>query len=153
MPLYRERLWPSPWVFLSTALVVPASLLVFLPINFLAGIIVAVVLYAGTVVILVLASPVVLVTPTEVVAGRARLPIRFSGEIETFRGAEATLERGQLLDARAWLVIRGWVAPVLKVPVTDPADPAPYWLISSRRPEEMAKAVAAAKKLAGDNRL
>ncbi|MCU1417394.1 MAG: hypothetical protein JWP32_1568, partial [Schumannella sp.] len=28
---YRERLWPAPWVFLSTALVIPASLLVFLP--------------------------------------------------------------------------------------------------------------------------
>lgn len=152
MQLYRERLWPSAWVFISTALVVPASLLVFLPINAVAGVVVAIVLYAGTVVILIVASPTIVVTKTEVVAGRARLPIGFSGDAEVFRAAEATLERGQRLDARAWLVIRGWVSPVVKLPVTDPADPAPYWLISSRRPEQMAKAVATAKDLAAGNR-
>ena len=32
-PAYRERLWPAPWVFIATALVIPASLLVFLPIS------------------------------------------------------------------------------------------------------------------------
>src|SRR5690606_10894103 len=30
---YRERLWPAPWIFLASALVIPASLLVFLPIS------------------------------------------------------------------------------------------------------------------------
>jgi len=44
MTIYREKLWPAPWLFISTALVIPASLLVFLPINQLAGIIVAAVL-------------------------------------------------------------------------------------------------------------
>ena len=44
MTIYRERLWASAWVFLAAALVIPASLLVFLPINVLAGIIVAIVL-------------------------------------------------------------------------------------------------------------
>ena len=37
---YRERLWPAAWVFLATALVIPASLLVFLPISTTAGIVV-----------------------------------------------------------------------------------------------------------------
>ena len=36
---YRERLWPSPGMFISTALVIPASLLVFLPINMVVGIV------------------------------------------------------------------------------------------------------------------
>jgi hypothetical protein len=45
--LYSERIWPSAWVFVSTALVIPASLLVFLPINLFAGVIVAIVLYAA----------------------------------------------------------------------------------------------------------
>jgi hypothetical protein len=30
------------------------------------------------------------------------------------------------------------------VTVTDPADPAPYWLVSTRRPAELADALASA---------
>ena len=43
---YSERLWPAPWLFVATALVMPASLLVFLPISVVAGVVVAIVLYA-----------------------------------------------------------------------------------------------------------
>jgi len=148
MQLYRERLWPSAWVFLSTALVIPASLLVFLPISVPAGVVTAIVLYGGCVTVLIVTSPVVAVSDTHLTAGRARLPITLAGEPEVFMGSEATLERGQRLDARAWLVIRGWVSPVVKVPVTDPADPAPYWLLSSRRPQRVAAAIAEAKAAA-----
>ena len=46
-PNYRERLWPAPWVFISTALVIPASLLVFLSISTTPGIVCAIVLSAA----------------------------------------------------------------------------------------------------------
>lgn len=145
MQLYRERLWPSAWVFLSTALVIPASMLVFLPINPTAGVWTAVVLYAGCVVVLIATSPVIEVTDAQITAGRARLPIGLAGAPSAFEKQEATLERGQRLDARAWLVIRGWVSPVVKIPVTDPADPAPYWLVSTRRPAGLADAIERAR--------
>ncbi|MET3768136.1 hypothetical protein ABIB15_000808 [Marisediminicola sp. UYEF4] len=145
MQLYRERLWPSVWVFVSTALVIPASLLVFLPINPTAGVWTAVVLYAGCVVALVATSPVIEVTDAQIIAGRARLPVALAGPPEAFVKQEATLERGQRLDARAWLVIRGWVSPVVKIPVTDPVDPAPYWLVSTRRPALLADAIERAR--------
>lgn len=145
MQLYRERLWPSPWVFFSTALVIPASLLVFLPINFSAGVITAIVLYSSCIVILISTSPRICLTETHLVAGRARLPLELVGVSECFLGEEARLERGQRLDARAWLVIRGWVDPVVKVPNLDAGDPAPYWLISSRRPKALAAALAEAR--------
>ena len=145
MQLYRERLWPSVWVFVSTALVIPASLLVFLPINPTAGVWTAVVLYAGCVVALVATSPVIEVTGSQITAGRARLPVGLAGPPEAFVTQEATLERGQRLDARAWLVIRGWVSPVVKIPVTDPVDPAPYWLVSTRRPALLVDAIERAR--------
>ena len=63
--LYREKLWPAPWLFISTALVIPASLLVFLPINWWVGVVTAVLLYAGCVIGLLLGSPVVEVTSSE----------------------------------------------------------------------------------------
>lgn len=145
---YRERLSPSVWIYLSTALVIPASLLVFLPISPIAGAICAAVLYLGSIATLLITSPVITVDETGVTAGRAQLPIQFVGNVEVARGADATLQRGRELDARAWLVIRGWIDPVAKVAVRDPEDPAPYWLISSRRPESVSSAIAEAKSRA-----
>lgn len=142
-PRYRERLWPAGWVFAATALVIPATLLVFLPIDPSAGAIVAVVLFGGCVALLIIGSPVIVVTETQLIAGRARLPLEFAGDASVFRAEEATLERGRRLDARAWLLIRGWVAPVVRVEITDPDDPTPYWVLSTRHPERLAEAITA----------
>ncbi|MGV8886225.1 MAG: DUF3093 domain-containing protein [Microbacteriaceae bacterium] len=147
MTLYRERLWPAPWLFIATALVIPASLLVFVPINIGVGVIVAIVLYAGCCVSLLLGAPAILVTDAEFVAGRAHLPMSAVGDAAAFVDAEATLERGQRLDARAWLVLRGWISPVVRVDVSDEQDPTPYWLVSSRHPELIVKALAEARAL------
>jgi hypothetical protein len=143
VPHYRERLWPAPWLYFATALVIPASLLVFLPINLLAGIGVAVVLYVGCVLLLLAASPRITVAGDELTAGRARIPLALIGSAEAFSGDEARAERGTRLDARAWLLIRGWVDPVVRIQITDPQDPTPYWLVSSRRPAELAAALKA----------
>lgn len=145
MTIYRERLLPGPWIFIGTGLVVPASLLVFLPINTEAGVIVSIVLYLGCAVALVVASPVVEVTDLGLVAGRARLPLANVGAATGFARGEATRERGPALDARAWLVIRGWIDPVVKVEVLDDRDPAPYWLVSTRRPAAVIDALAKAR--------
>jgi hypothetical protein len=142
MTIYREKLWPAPWLFISTALVIPASLLVFLPINQTVGIVVAIVLYLGCLGLLILASPMIEVTGTDLVAGKARIPIAAIGEVTAHHAEGARMERGQRLDARAWLLIRGWVDPVIKVEVRDDADPTPYWLVSTRKPEAVIAALA-----------
>jgi hypothetical protein len=138
---YRERLWPAPWLFIATALVIPASLLVFTPIELWVGVVVGIVLYAGVVGLLLAASPRIEVTGDELVAGRARIPLTLLGEAEGARGEDAFAERGPGADTRAWMLVRGWVDPVVRVPVVDPDDPAPYWLLSTRRPEELAAAI------------
>jgi hypothetical protein len=145
MTNYRERLWPAPWLFISTALVIPASLLVFLPIDTTVGVIVAIVLYLGCVVGLILGGPVLEVTGSELRAGRATLPLSAAGEVTGYEGAEASQERGPRLDARTWLLIRGWISPVVKVEITDPLDPTPYWVISTRHPDALVKAITEAK--------
>ena len=146
MTFYRERLWASVWLFLATALVIPASLLVFLPIDPRIGAAVAVLLYAGCVAVLIVNSPVIEVRDEIFRAGRASLPIRFVGEVTAYREPDATAERGPRLDARAWLLIRGWIAPVVKVELTDPEDPTPYWVVSTRHPEKVVEALARAKQ-------
>lgn len=139
--LYRERLWPAWWVYLATALVVPASLLVFLPISVTAGYISAVVLYGAIVVVLLATAPVIEVTDGMLRVGRARIERVHLGAVTAHTGADAFAERGTRLDARAWLVLRGWIPGVVRIELTDPADPTPYWLVSTRRPRELADAL------------
>ncbi|MET0954993.1 MAG: DUF3093 domain-containing protein [Cryobacterium sp.] len=151
MPDYREKLWPSPWLFLIVALVIPASILIFAPINMLVGVLTAAGLYLGSVLLLLLASPTVQVAGGVLTAGHARIETRLLGEAVAYEGAEATAERGTRLDARAWLLIRGWIAPVVRIPLEDPTDPAPYWLVSSRRPQKMAAAINGSRRPASSN--
>ncbi|MDO9398219.1 MAG: DUF3093 domain-containing protein [Herbiconiux sp.] len=145
MSQYRERLSPSLWVFVATALVIPASIIVFAPLNavpgVLVGTVVGIVLYLGSVAVLFATAPVIEVSKGVLHVGRAQIPLAMLGEVEGFEGAEATLERGRRLDARAWLCIRGWVTPVVKMRIADPQDPTPYWLVSTRRPGDLIDAV------------
>jgi hypothetical protein len=145
MLIYRERLLPGPMIFVITALVIPASLLVFLPINMTVGVICAAVLYAACVVLLVIGSPRIEVTDAMLFAGRASLPLPNVGDAQGFTGTDATQQRGPKLDARAWLVIRGWISPVVKIDVNDESDPTPYWLVSTRHPADLVAALAKAK--------
>ena len=49
--------------------------------------------------------------------------------------AAATAVRGSTgADARAHLVLRPYVATAVELTLDDPADPVPYWLVSTRRP-------------------
>ncbi|HTL41845.1 MAG TPA: DUF3093 domain-containing protein [Pseudolysinimonas sp.] len=139
---YRERLWPSPWVFLSTALVIPASLLVFLPISPPLGVVAAVILYAAILVVLLATTATIEVTASTFRAGRAHIERRLISAVHAYQGADATAERGVRLDARAWLLVRGWIPGVVRVELADPEDPTPYWVVSSRRPDELAAALS-----------
>lgn len=137
MTLFRERLYAAPWLFGACALVIPAVLAVFWPINAAVGVVLAIVIYALIVAALVASAPVLVVTDAEFRAGRAQVEREYVGAVEFFAGREAVLERGPRLDARAWLLLRGSL-PIVKVPITDDADPVPYWIVSTRRPRELA---------------
>ena len=139
--LFRERLWPSAWAFIVSALVMPASLLVFLPISVPAGIVTAIGFYLAIVAGLVLTTPTIEVDDSRLRAGSAEIPRELIAEAHPHRDEEAGAERGPRLDARAWLLLRGWISPVVRIQLDDPSDPTPYWLVSSRRPEELAAAL------------
>jgi hypothetical protein len=48
-------------------------------------------------------------------------------------------------DPLAFVVQRPWVAGAVQVVLDDPADPTPFWVVSSRRPVELAAAILAAR--------
>ncbi|QTX04569.1 DUF3093 domain-containing protein [Agromyces archimandritae] len=146
MPVYREKLWPAPWIFIAALLLIPASILVFAPIDLTVGFVVAGVLYAAVVIALLLSTPAVEVGDGMLRAGRAGIELEHLGEAVPFDGAAARTEKGTALDVRAYLLLRGWIHPVVRIPVEDPADPAPYWLVSTRRPKELAAAINGSRR-------
>jgi len=138
---YRERLSPAWWLVVALGLLLPGSLLIFLPLNPAAGIAVGLVLWWGSVALLWLSAPVITVSAEQLSAGSASIERSFIARVDVYDKDDARVQRGTGLDARAWLVLRGWIDPVVKVTLNDPQDPTPYWLISSRRPAQLAHAL------------
>lgn len=118
-----------------------ASILVFLPISVETGIIAAIVFAAILVTLLLLSTPTIRVTADTLQVGKAEIERRYVGAVEGFRGDDATYQRGRGLNATAFMCFRGWISPVVKIEITDPADRTPYWLTSTRHPEELVRAL------------
>ncbi|HEX9089235.1 MAG TPA: DUF3093 domain-containing protein [Arthrobacter sp.] len=140
--LYHEKLWPNFWIWLVAAGLSGAGILVFAPISMTAGLTAAVVLFAIIAVLLVVSTPAITVTGSTLRVGRASIERRFVGTAAAFRDKEATAERGTRLNGLAFMCIRGWIDPVVRIEITDPSDRTPYWLTSTRRPDELLAALA-----------
>jgi len=76
-------------------------------------------------------------------AGRARIAGEFLGDAEALDAAETRRVAGPGADARAYLLLRPYLKRAVRVTVRDDRDPAPYWLVSTRHPEQLATAVTA----------
>lgn len=139
--LYEERLWPAAWVWSVLLGVSLVWIVILAPISLAAGYLAAAVLTAILTLLMVLSTPRITVTERTLKIGRARIERRYVGTVEGFAGGAATIQRGTGLDGRAYLCIRGWISPVVRVPITDDADPTPYWLASTRRPKQLAAAL------------
>ncbi|GAB3054138.1 DUF3093 domain-containing protein [Sediminivirga luteola] len=140
-PVYRERLWPSAWIALLGAAIAALSALMAVPIG--AGPAIAAGGAAAIVTALVLlrSAATVSVTDAELRAGAAHIELRHISAAEPLSGDQAREALGPGLDARAFLLTRPWVRSLVRVYLDDPADPTPYWLLSSRRPQELAAAL------------
>lgn len=141
--LYSEKLWPNFWIWLVSAGLSSAGILMLAPISIAAGITAAIVMFVVISVLLILSTPSITVTRSTLRVGRATIERRFVGSAAAFRGKEATAERGTGLNGLAFLCIRGWVDPVVRVEITDPSDRTPYWLTSTRHPDQLVAALAA----------
>jgi len=84
----------------------------------------------------------IVVEPGHLRAGRARIEAGFLGAVEALDPEAARRVAGMEADARAYLVLRPYLRRAVRVEITDPADPAPYWLLSTRHPDRLAAAIA-----------
>ncbi len=81
------------------------------------------------------------VTDDELQVGSARLALRHVGRVDVVTKADKQVALGPELDPAAHLMHRGWVGPVVRIEVTDPADRTPYWVVSVRDPDAFRRAL------------
>ncbi|WP_232663369.1 DUF3093 domain-containing protein [Pseudonocardia sp. TRM90224] len=77
----------------------------------------------------------------ELRVGEATLALRHVGRVEVVQKADKQIALGPELDPAAFLLHRSWVGPLVRVEVTDPEDPTPYWIFSVRDPERLLAAL------------
>jgi hypothetical protein len=73
----------------------------------------------------------------------AVLPLSVVAEVTPLDAAGRRALLGPEGDPLAFVVARPWVAGGVRVDLADPADPTPYWYVSSRTPERLAEALRA----------
>ena len=145
--LYRERLWPGPWVWLcAAAAAVMLGVAYGAALGATLGWVVAgcVAVAAGSVVWAT--SPTVEVRADELRLDRAALPWWASGRVLVLDATGVRRARGPEGDHTAYSVVRpGLGSQAVVIEVTDPADPHATWLIGSRDAEAMARAIHEAR--------
>jgi hypothetical protein len=82
------------------------------------------------------------VDENELRVGSAVLPRRFVGRVEVVDRRDKQAALGPELDPAAHVLLRGWVGPLVRLEVTDPDDPTPYWVFSVREPDRLLSALA-----------
>jgi hypothetical protein len=142
---YVERLTvPLRWWVQGTMLVATVWLatIVALP-PAAAWAITAIALALMTALLVGYGSAAIKVDRGQLTAGRARIGADHLGDAVPLDADATRRLAGPEADARAFLLLRPYLKRAVRVEITDPADPAPYWLLCTRRPDELAAALRA----------
>ncbi|MEU8085449.1 DUF3093 domain-containing protein [Micromonospora sp. NPDC049101] len=87
----------------------------------------------------------VAVVDSELRVDDARLPVRFVADVIPLDVAGRREVLGVGADPLAFVVQRPWIGGAVQVVLDDPADPTPFWVVSTRHPVELAEAVLTAR--------
>ena len=81
------------------------------------------------------------VTEGELKVGSAHIDRQFLGVVEPLSAEQMRQWRGPLSDPAGFMALRFWIATGIKIEITDPRDPAPYWLVSSKKAQPLVAAL------------
>ena len=84
---------------------------------------------------------VIEVDEDEMRINKAHIELKYLGDTRVLDIQEMRYARGRDADPSAYLAIRFWNPRGVLVKVTDSRDSTPYWLISSKRGDELAKVI------------
>ena len=69
---------------------------------------------------------------------KAHIEVKYLGRVTVLDSPAMRLLRTRDADPAAFLAIKFWNPVGIKIEVNDPRDPTPYWLVTSKRGEEIA---------------
>lgn len=144
MGSYRERLRvPVSYWLLS----VPAIALLGAELFAGFSVVVAVSVYAAFVVViggflLAWSAVRIEVSDTTLRAGGDTLPLAAISEVIALDEKQAALMRGPRADPAAHLLLRPYLKRAVCLKLADASGGAPYWLLATRRPDELAAAIS-----------
>lgn len=81
-------------------------------------------------------------------AGRATLPLDQIGDVVALDEKQSALMRGPRADPAARLLLRPYLKRAVYIEVAVPGE-APYWLVGTRRPEQLARAIQRSRETVG----
>lgn len=144
MTSYRERLTaPVSWWIAALAFAAVWGWVFLIATTWgIAGVVTAVLAAAGLYAVWRYGSVTITVTPEGLRVGPAFVEARHLGGVRSLDRATYRTQLGTGADARAYLMTRPYLDHGVVITIDDPSDPAPYWLVSSRRPDALAAALA-----------
>jgi hypothetical protein len=77
-------------------------------------------------------------------AGKNEMPVMSIAGISTLDREATRLRIGPQADPAAKLVHKGWIQTAVMLRLSNPS-PTPYWVVSTRNPEELSAAIKAAR--------
>jgi len=150
--LFRERLTvPIMWWVLASLFALSVLLAVGAYLGPVWGIGTALATMTVAAAIFVSAAVVISIDAREIRIGRASIEHAYISGSQALTAEEARQRGGVEADARAHLVLRPYVRTAVEITLGDPEDPVPYWLVSTRHPQQLAEALkeAASSTLTG----
>jgi hypothetical protein len=69
---------------------------------------------------------------------RAHIDLKYIGGVDVLNTSQMRVLRTRDADPAAYLAIKFWISTGVKITVLDPRDPTPYWLVTSKRGDEIA---------------
>ncbi len=144
---YSERLWPGPVVWILTAVSIAALAIAYASsLGAPAGWLVAVTAGALALLLLTRSAARVSVDEAGLRAGRAAIGWEHTGRVLALDSQQARTARGPQGDPTAFMLLRPGVGPgAIVVEVTDPEDPHRTWLVATRHPQRLARAIETAR--------
>jgi hypothetical protein len=140
---YRERLTVAWWLWLPAVALVGLLLIeihltgpqlsTWVPYIAL--------LPAATVGLWLLGRIRVAVVDDELQVDDARLPLQFVSDATVLTPDAKRDILGPYAEPYAFVIQRPWIGGAVQVHLDDPADPTPYWIVSSRHPDRLAAAL------------
>lgn len=93
-------------------------------------------------ILIVISKEEILCDGKELRVGKAHIDYQYCGTVTVLNHSEFQRARTRGADPAAHLALLFWISEGVKVEITDSRDPTPYWLISTKRGNDLKRALS-----------